>query len=137
MELATPLESICRIILRAREYEAQVPGDYDSDEDPSNISDDGEEALAVLDDAANSSVEEELQAALDDLADDQIVEVLALCWIGQGTYEASDWDEALEAANEEKANAVEELMEMPMMASVLEAGLAAFGLDCDGFGDVS
>ena len=136
MELATPLESICRIILRAREYEAQVPGDYDSDEDPSNISDEGEEALAVLDDAANSSVEEELQAALDDLADDQIAEVLALCWIGQGTYEASDWDEALEAAAEEK-NAVEELLEMPMMASVLEAGLAAFGLDCDGFGDVS
>ena len=136
MELATPLESLCRIILRAREYEAQVPGDYDSDEDPSNISDDGEEALAVLDDAANSSVEEELQAALDDLADDQIAEVLALSWIGQGTYEASDWDEAIEAAAEEK-NAVEELMEMPMMASVLEAGLAAFGLDCDGFGDVS
>lgn len=136
MELATPLESICRIILRAREYEAQVPGDYDSDEDPSNISDEGEEALAVLDDAANSSVEEELQAALDDLADDQIAEVLALCWVGQGTYEASDWDEALEAAAEEK-NAVEELMEMPMMASVLDAGLAAFGLDCDGFGDVS
>jgi hypothetical protein len=136
MELATPLESLCRIILRAREYEAQVPGDYDSDEDPSNISDDGEEALAVLDDAANSSVEEELQAALDDLADDQIAEVLALCWVGQGTYEASDWDEAIEAAADEK-NAVEELMEMPMMASVLEAGLAAFGLDCDGFGDVS
>lgn len=136
MELATPLESLCRIILRAREYEAQVPGDFDSDEDPSNISDDGEEALAVLDDAANTSVEEELQAALDDLADDQIAEVLALCWIGQGTYEASDWDEALEAAGEENG-AVEELLEMPMMASVLEAGLAAFGLDCDGFGGVS
>jgi len=136
MDPATPLETLCRIILRAREYEAQVPGDYDSDEDPSNISDEGEEALAVLDDAANSSVEEELQAALDDLADDQIAEVLALCWIGQGTYEASDWDEALEAAAEENG-AVEELMEKPMMASVLEAGLAAFGLDCDGFGDVS
>jgi hypothetical protein len=136
MELATPLESLCRIILRAREYEAQVPGDFDSDEDPSNISDDGDEALAVLDDAVNTSVEEELQAALDDLADDQITEVLALCWIGQGTYEASDWDEALEAAADENG-AVEELLEMPMMASVLEAGLAAFGLDCNGFGEIA
>jgi len=31
----------------------------------------------------------------------------------------------------------EELMEMPMLASVLEAGLAAFDLSCDGIGDLS
>jgi hypothetical protein len=33
--------------------------------------------------------------------------------------------------------AVDELMDMPMLASVLEAGLAAFDLSCDGIGDVS
>jgi hypothetical protein len=84
----------------------------------------------------NSGVEEELTAVLDDLAEDQLAEVLAFCWVGQGTYEASEWEEALdEAGNETKI--VEELMDMPMLASVLEAGMAAFDLSCDGVGDLS
>jgi hypothetical protein len=136
METATPLDTLCRIIIRAREYEAQVPGDYDADEAAENVDDDGGETLSVLDDGINTSVEEELQGILDDLADDQIAEVMALCWVGQGTYEASDWDEAIEAAGDEN-NLVEELMEMPMMASVLEAGLSAFDISCDGIGDLA
>ena len=33
--------------------------------------------------------------------------------------------------------AIGELLDMPMLASVLEAGLAAFELSCDGVGDVT
>lgn len=136
MEPLTPLETLCRIILRAREYEAQVPSDYDGGEAPENVDDEGEETLSVLDDSINTGVEEELTAALEDLAEDQQAELLAFAWIGQGTYEAADWDEAFEAAAEE-GNIVEELMDMPMLASVLEAGMAAFDLSCDGIGDLS
>lgn len=136
MEPLTPLETLCRIILRAKEYEAQVPTDYDGGEAPENVDDEGEETLSVLDDSINTSVEEELIAALDDLADDQQAELLAFAWVGQGTYEASDWDEAIEEAAAEN-NIVGELMEMPMLASVLEAGLAAFDINCDGIGDLS
>ena len=136
MEPLTPLETLCRIILRAREYEAQVPTDYDGGEAPENVDDEGEETLSVLDDSINTSVEEELTNALEDLADDQLQEVLAFAWIGQGTYEAADWDEAMEAATEE-TNIIDELMDMPMLASVLEAGMAAFDLNCDGIGDMS
>ena len=136
MDPVTPIETLCRIILRAREYEAQVPSDYDGGEAPENV--DGEDGamLSVLDDEMNSGVEEELTAAFDDLAEDQLIEVLAFCWVGQGTYEASEWDEALEeASNENKI--VAELMDMPMLASVLEAGMAAFEISCDGIGDLS
>ena len=136
MDPVTPLDMLCRIILRAREYEAQVPTDYDGGEAPDNMDGDDGEALSVLDDAINTSVEEELTAAFDDLAEDQLAEVLALCWVGQGTYEASDWDEALEEAGEEN-NPIDELMDMPMLASVLEAGMAAFELSCSGVGDLS
>ena len=136
MEPVTPLETLCRIILRAREYEAQVPTEYDEGENASNVNDEGGESLAVLDDDINTGVEEELSAAFDDLAEDQLAEVLAFCWVGQGTYEASEWDEALEeAGNEDKP--VAELMDMPMLASVLEAGMAAFDINCDGIGEVS
>lgn len=136
MEPLTPLETLCRIILRAREYEAQVPTDYDGGEAPENVDDEGEETLSVLDDSINTSVEEELVASLEDLAEDQQVELLAFAWVGQGTYDAADWDEALEEAAAENS-VVERLMEMPMLASVLEAGLAAFDITCDGIGDLS
>ena len=134
MEPLTPLETLCRIILRAREYEAQVPTDYDGNEAPENVDDEGEGTLSVLDDSLNTGVEEELVAAIEDLAEDQQIELLAFAWVGQGTYEAADWDEAIEAAGEENG-IVEELMDMPMLASVLEAGMAAFDLSCDGIGD--
>lgn len=141
MDPLTPLDTLCRIILRAREYEAQTPSDYDGNETPDNVDDEDEGALSVLDDTLNDSVEEELRAILDDLGEDQLAEVVAFCWVGQGTYEAADWDEAMEEATALTATgsdvAIDELMDMPMLASVLEAGLAAFELSCVGVGDVS
>jgi hypothetical protein len=136
MDPLTPLETLCRIVLRGREYEAQTPTDYDGGEAAENIDGADGETLSVLDDSVNDSVEEELKSALEDLADDQLAEVLAFCWVGQGTYEASDWPEAMEAASEEGDNAIAELMDMPMLASVLESGMAAFELSCDGIGDM-
>ncbi len=136
MDPLTPLDSLCRIVLRAREYEAQIPTDFEGNEAAENVDDEGGEILSALDDTINTSVEEEIRAALDDLGEDQLAEVLAFCWVGQGTYDATDWDEAMEEASQEKG-AIDELIDMPMMASVLEAGMAAFDLSCDGVGDVS
>jgi hypothetical protein len=139
MDPLTPLDTLCRIILRAREYEAQTPTDYDGGEAADNVDDAEEEALSVLDDTINDSVEEELQAAFEDLGEDQLAEVLAFCWVGQGTYETADWGEAIDEAMDivRSGSAIDELMDMPMLASVLEAGLAAFDLSCDGIGDLS
>ena len=136
MDPLTPLDTLCRIVLRAREYEAQVPTDFEGNEAAENADDEGGEILSALDNTINTSVEEEIRAALDDLGEDQLAEVLAFCWVGQGTYDATDWDEAMEEAANEKG-AIDELIDMPMMASVLEAGMAAFELSCDGIGDVS
>ena len=141
MDPLTPLDTLCRIILRAREYEAQTASDYDSGEDPDNVDDEQEGALSVLEDEMNDSVEEELKAAFEDLGEDQLAEVIAFSWVGQGTYEAADWDEAMGEAqdlvSEGAQGAVNELMEQPMLASVLESGLAAFDLSCNGVGDLS
>jgi hypothetical protein len=140
MDPLTPLDTLCRIILRAREYEAQTPSDYDEGEGADNVDDDNSgEALSVLDDDINDGVEEELRAVIDDLAEDQQAELLAFCWVGQGTYETSDWDEAIAEANDEIAagGVVDQFLEMPMLASVLESGMAAFELTCDGVGDLS
>ena len=67
--------------------------------------------------------------------------MIAFAWVGQGTYEAADWDEAMDEAQslvgEGTPGAIDELMEQPMLASVLETGLAAFDLSCDGIGEMS
>ena len=141
MDPLTPLDTLCRIILRAREYESQTASDYDPGEDADNVDDEQEGALSVLEDDINDSVEEELRAVFEDLGEDQLAEVIAFCWVGQGTYDASDWDEAMEEAQSEVSDSVDEaidgLMDQPMLASVLESGLAAFDLSCDGIGEVT
>ncbi len=138
MELLTPLETLCRIIIRARENEAQVPA-QDPDEDPDNVDDFDDEsgagALSVLEDELNSGVEEEMRATLDDLADDQLAETLALAWVGRGTFDASEWEDAMADANDtDPESTVDELMDMPLLASHLDAGLAAFDYSCEGVG---
>jgi len=139
MELLTPLDMLCRVILRAKELEAQVPAS-DPDEDSDNVDDyddEGGEALSVLEDELNTGVEEELRVALDDLADDQIAQVVALAWVGRGTYDVSEWDDAMvEASDLGSEEGIDELLEMPLLASHLEAGLAAFDYSCDGVGQV-
>ena len=137
MELLTPLETLCRLILRARELEAQVPA-ADPDEDPDNVDDfddEGDQALSALEDELNSGVEEEVMAMLDDLADDQLAETVALAWVGRGTYDTSEWEDAFaEAGDLDPGERVDELIDMPLLASHLEAGLAAFDYSCDGVG---
>jgi hypothetical protein len=132
MELTVSLETICRLIIRAREMEAQVPTiENDDEEDPT----DSDDEFAVLEDEANEAVEAEIEALLEDLADDEIAEVLALAMVGRGTFDASEWDEALEAANEVN-DPMSELLELPMLAGYLDAGLTAFDLSCEGLGQI-
>ena len=134
MDLETPLDAICRIIVRARELEARVSSDEtEGDTDPTESDDE----FAVLEDEANESVEDEIRTAIDDLADDQIAEVLALAWVGRGTYDASEWSDALaEASDPDGEDGVTQLLDMPMLAGYLESGLAAFDLSCDGIGQI-
>jgi len=137
MDLVTPLETICRLIVRARELEAQVPTNEPDDDDGEFDPADSDDEFAELDDEANEVVEGEIMALLDDLGDDQVEEILALALVGRGTYDPSEWDEALEAAADPDAeDPVDQMLDMPTLASFLEAGLAAFDLNCDGIGQI-
>ncbi|HEY0271114.1 MAG TPA: DUF3775 domain-containing protein [Sphingomonas sp.] len=134
MDLETPLDSICRIIIRARELEAQVPGIDPDNDDPVDDSDD---KYDVLEDEMDETIGSELRAAIDDLAEDQQAELLALAMVGAGTYDASEWSDALEEANDHGGETpVEQLLDMPMLSENLEAGLAAFDLSCQGIGQI-
>ncbi|MBB4633783.1 DUF3775 domain-containing protein [Sphingosinicella soli] len=131
MELTISLEDVCRIVLRAREYDAQVPA-VDPD-DSSSMADD--RAVGVLEDSSNT-VEEELRSMMEDLNEDEQAELYTLMLVGAGDYDAAEWEDALAVVNEEVSDIPEALMRTPMLASLLETGLAAFGLNCDRVGTV-
>jgi len=133
MELSISLETVCRIVIRAREYEAQVPA-VDPD-DGSNPTDDGD--VEVLEDENNTAVEEELRAIIDDLAEDEQQELIALVMVGRGTFDNSEWDDAMEMASDEMRDAADYLLGVPMLAGFLDAGLAAFDLSCDDIGQIA
>ena len=142
MDPLTPLDTLCRIILRGREYEAQTASDYDRGEDADNIDDESAGTLSVLEDDVNTSVEEELIARRSRIwARTSWPKSSPSAGSARAPTRPSDWDEAMEEAqslvSEGTEGAIEELMEQPMLASVLEAGLAAFDLSCDGIGEMS
>jgi hypothetical protein len=135
MDLATPLDLICRIIIRARELEAPKPTLAPDDVD--DLEDSEEDEFDALDSEMDETVEDELRSAIEDLADDQQTELLALAMVGRGTYDASEWDDALDAAGDPEAESpVDQLLDMPTLAEYLDAGLAAFDLSCEGTGQV-
>ncbi len=135
MDLATPLDIICRIIQRARELEASVPGIDPDNDDPVNDSDDERDVLE--DELDDDTVQDELRTTIDDLAEDQQAEILALAMVGQGTYDATEWDDALEEANDPDNESVADLLlDMPTLSENLEAGLAAFDMSCTGVGQI-
>ena len=139
--ITMPLETLKAIIERAREYEfveddEDVDDEFD-DEDEEEIEDDeDEDAVLVADDAEDEEIEEEeddedeeeLADVLDGLTSDELSELLALSWVGEGDYE--NWEEALGAA---KALAQDEvilqLAENPTLSEAIERGLATLGYE--------
>lgn len=130
MEPTIALETLCRIILRAREFETLIP-DTDPDEG-SNPSDDG--AIDAIEDNGENPAEEELRAFIGDLAEDEIAEVIALAMVGRGDFDATEWPDALAAAADELVASADWMLEQPAFSTDLEAGMAAFDLSCDAVG---
>lgn len=73
--------------------------------------------------------EGELQAFIDNLPEEEATSLVALMWIGRGTFDAEDLEEALTTAREEADHpASVYLLGSPHLSDHLEAGLEALGL---------
>ncbi|GGB06685.1 hypothetical protein GCM10011491_38530 [Brucella endophytica] len=100
VELTIPLETVCFIIMKAREYYAK---DVVTEPDPgSNPSDD--RGAAVLEDHKNDATEQELRSIIDNLSIDEQIDLVALMWLARNDEAAREWKtvrrEAAEAHNE-------------------------------------
>ncbi|GGG45407.1 hypothetical protein GCM10010964_36000 [Caldovatus sediminis] len=122
--LSTSLETLAYIVVKAREYDAQV--EPEGLEEGSNPADDIE--IGILEDTPDNPTRIELRAALEALNDDQITEVLALTWLGRGDYGAREWNQALAAAREARdEHVIDYLLETPNLGDLIEQGLAELG----------
>ncbi len=127
--LSISLDMLSFIIEKAREFDAEVPGD--ADESASNPSDDG--GSAILLDTPDNPTAEELREAIDGLNIDQQAELLALTWLGRGDFEPAEWRALVRQARDAlTAGEARYLMGTPLLADYLAEGAAALGLVLDG-----
>jgi len=122
--LTTSPEKIFYIIVKAREFDVKVPpAGLDTGDNPTDDKD-----VEILEDYADDPTYVELVSALEILNDDEIVEVLALMWLGREDYKAEDWPEVLqEARDAHDDKAVSYLVGTPMLGDYIEEGLALLG----------
>ena len=124
MALEIAPEKVAHVIIKAREFDAKVgawdssPDDGDAEEDPAS----------VLESFADDTVFQEAASFIEALNDDEQVSLVALAWIGRGTYEADELEEAIQTARDEAVNKTSDyLLGMPMLSDYLEEGLEATG----------
>lgn len=129
------LETVCYIIHRAREVMADLDTLEADDEAGGRSGDDLNDDLPEDDEDAggNENPElEDLREYINALNEDEQADLVALTWIGRGTYTAEDWDEAVEVAHEEHPRRVAKyLLSQPLLADELEEGLSEMGLSCE------
>jgi hypothetical protein len=74
--------------------------------------------------------EGELRGFIDRLNDDEAAELIAMFWVGRGSFEAEDWAEAVQTARAEATTPTADyLLGSPHFADHLEAGAEAMGFD--------
>ncbi len=83
---------------------------------------------AVLEDRADDPTLEELRCAIDDLNDDEIVNLIALAWVGRGDFDRNEWSGARKLARERhRRHSADYLIGMPALGDYLEEGMATLG----------
>jgi len=123
-ELNIATDKIAFIVEKAREFDVK---EADSDPDSgSNATDDGD--TDVLEDKKDDPTRQELVRFINALNDDEKFALVALAWVGRGTYSIDEWSDAVSTARSEHAKRTATyLLEMPLLGDYLEDGLAEFG----------
>lgn len=130
VEINVNPEKVCFIIVKAREFDAKV--DPVEPDPGSNASDDQERE--ILEDYADDPTLEELRSAIDLLDDDELIDVIALAWVGRGDFGRAEWTDARALARERHTQpSTDYLVGIPTLGDYLEEGLAELGYSCSDY----
>lgn len=126
-DLGISLDSVCFIIVKAREFDAQ-----EQVVEPNPASDPIDDGFrSVLEGHADDSTYDELKTYIEDLDIDEQCALVALTWLGRGDFGAEEWNEARQLARERHSeHTAEYLLGMPMLGDHLQEGLTQLGFDC-------
>ena len=120
-QLEISQDKICFVIVKAREMASKVAA-----WDDSATSD--HDAESILEDFSEDATMAELKEFIADLNEDEQVSLVALAWIGRGSFGPDELDEALSTARAERVNRTEDyLLGMPLLPDYLEEGLDKLG----------
>jgi len=128
-ELGVAPEKVRFIIVKARQFDAKE-GDSDPDEGSDAI-DDGM-ADVLEDKPEDDAVQQELTAFINGMDVEEQTNLVALAWLGRGTYGIDEWQEALDTAKaEHNKRTAQYLLGLPLLGDYLAEGLEAFGESYD------
>lgn len=115
-------EKVRQIIDQARMFDAK-----EELSDPGSGSNGSDDMMAdVLEDRSDDATYGELMECIRGLDEDEQSNLVALAWIGRGTYDASEWEDALaEARRAHNNRTAEYLITLPKLGDYLEEGLDA------------
>jgi hypothetical protein len=132
IELGIATDKVCYIIARARQFDAK-----EANSDPNSGSDAVDDSFSdILEDKPDDAVQRELLKFINGLDIDEQLILVALAWLGRGTYDASEWNEAISTARSEHNNRTGQyLLGLPLLGDYLEEGLSQFGLACSDASD--
>lgn len=123
LQIAT--EKVQYIITLARDFDAKVAPWETSEEREDDVE-------AILEDSPDDPYEAQLKTFIDELNVDEQVTLVALMWIGRGTYEPEDLEEAMSTARSERVNETSAyLLGVPLLSDYLTDGLEKLGISIE------
>jgi hypothetical protein len=127
VELNIGTDTVSTIITMARLFDSESElTEPDTDEVDAELS--GLETGEVRGQSSGDSLSDELREVIDGLNDDEVIDLIALAWVGRGDFRRDDWEEARALARERhRVHSADYLMGMPALGDYLEEGLATLG----------
>jgi hypothetical protein len=121
-ELEVDSTKVSEIIQKARMFD--VKEELSDPESGSNPTDD--DMRDILEDSADDPTLQELLEMIRSLDEDEQIHLVALAWVGRGTFDAAEWKNAvMEARAAHNTHTAEYLVGLPLLGDYLEEGLAA------------
>jgi hypothetical protein len=126
LEISTA--KIAHVINCAREYDAKTSGWEDALQSGFRE----ERGGTMLENFSTDAASAELAEVIAGLNDDEQASLVALAWLGRGSFPAEALDEAIAAAKAEKVDKTEAyLMGIPLLADYLKEGMDKLGYSVD------
>jgi len=127
--LGIAIEKVCALIERVEAFDAGLEESDEADDTSCGRKfdrfDDFDDAIEFEDDPGHR----ELVEFIDTLNLDEQIELVALAWLVRGTFDRTEWEEALREARDGHTNHTGDyLVGIPLLGTYLEEGLSQLDL---------